>query len=756
VNGHSEPTGDRDDVHARPIGAPAGLLAKLLAAVRPEFRDEDLFFDPRDPVFGAPPCAITGCIRPRRSLGICDGHRHRWLSCGKPDLAQFVATTTPYWHGRRRLGSCTIPGCWYGLRGRGMCIRHGEQWDRAGRPDLPVWLASQDLLPPPAPIPDACLIGQCDLWARGTSPFCATHDARWRVCGHPDAATFAADYADPGPSVEHIDLSGLPTQLRLEIAYTLQHRRDEATAKVHPRRVQPFVYALAGYGVSSLLERTEEHWAAFTAPGTGRGRGQRAFLLDAYHRIEVLALGQGWDIEYARPVWRLRNLGRPSWTVDFRGIPQPRLNGLAKRWARLRLTAGLSVGMVQSGARAVARFASFLDRHGVPAGDLAGVDRTLLERYLAELSAELGGRQSHIRHVGALGGFLQAIHQHGWDDTLPAGTRLFAEDYPDHGQRLPRALGAQVMAQVELPANLDRWRYPAYRLITLILIRAGLRISSAVGLPFDCLVYDADRAPHLRYYNTKMKREALVPIDEEIHGDIITQQQQTLAKFPAGCPVLFPRPHSNLDGRQPISTHTYRDALYRWLAACEINDEHGKPVHLTPHQWRHTLGTTLINRDVPQHVVQKILDHDSPQMTGHYARLSDTTIRRHWEAARKVNTQGETVTVDPAGPLAEAAWAKHRLGLATQALPNGYCGLPLVKKCEHANACLTCPLFLTTSEFLPQHRQQHQHTLNIITAAQARGQTRMATMNQHVADNLEKIIASLEPPSPDQGTASAS
>ena len=155
-------------------------------------------------------------------------------------------------------------------------------------------------------------------------------------------------------------------------------------------------------------------------------------------------------------------------------------------------------------------------------------------------------------------------------------------------------------------------------------------------------------------------------------------------------------------------------------------------------------GTTLINNDVPQHVVQKILDHDSPEMTAHYARLSDTTIRRHWEAARKVNTQGETVTVDPNGPLAEAAWAKHRLGQATQALPNGYCGLPLIKTCEHANACLTCPLFLTTSEFLPHHRQQHQQTPQIITAAQARGQTRMVAMNQQVADNLEKIITSLE------------
>jgi len=71
-------------------------------------------------------------------------------------------------------------------------------------------------------------------------------------------------------------------------------------------------------------------------------------------------------------------------------------------------------------------------------------------------------------------------------------------------------------------------------------------------------------------------------------------------------------------------------------------------------------------------------------MTAHYARLSDTTIRRHWEAARKVNASGSVVELDPAGPLAEAAWSKQRLGRATQALPNGYCGLPVQKTCPHA------------------------------------------------------------------------
>lgn len=53
-------------------------------------------------------------------------------------------------------------------------------------------------------------------------------------------------------------------------------------------------------------------------------------------------------------------------------------------------------------------------------------------------------------------------------------------------------------------------------------------------------------------------------------------------------------------------------------------------------------------------------------------------------------------------------------------------------------------MFVTTTEFLPQHRAQHRATLQIITAAGARGQTRVAEMNRQVATSLQSIITSLE------------
>ena len=125
-------------------------------------------------------------------------------------------------------------------------------------------------------------------------------------------------------------------------------------------------------------------------------------------------------------------------------------------------------------------------------------------------------------------------------------------------------------------------------------------------------------------------------------------------------------------------------------------------------------------------------------------RLADTTIREQWERAQKINIRGEPVDTIVDGPLADAEWMKQNLARAKMALPNGYCGLPLQKSCPHANACLTCPLFITTAEFLPQHRKQLDDTRALIARAETDGHTRVVEMNRTVEDNLHTIITTLE------------
>ncbi len=469
------PGGPRREQPARP----AGLLEKLLAAVRPEFRQDVLAFGAADPVFGGPPCKVPGCARTGRVRGLCTGHDHRWRNQGKPDRGKFIATTNPRLKGHQKLASCQAAGCLYGRKERGLCTRHLYAWQRAGRPELDSWLAGLPAEAPEDP-PSACRISYCDLWVHADLPFCLSHGNRWRERGRPDTGEYARSYEDDSvPGHERIDLSGLNAHLRLEVHYALQGRHDDGAIKIAPGAVQTVVTFLAASASPSLLDRDEDAWrqAWFQRfPGRaspGHGDSGRALLVYARRTVEALHAGRGWDVEYPRDAWRLRNLGvseGPA-TVRFTQISQPWLKELAKRWIRWRLSSGTGAGSVTKGALAITRFSAFLASPAVNVTRLAQVDRELLERYLADLHAELAGRNVHAERIGQLNGFLHAIRRLSWDDSLPASAMFHYDDYPKRGQLLPRALAEHVMTQLEDPANLDQWNDPARRLITLILIR---------------------------------------------------------------------------------------------------------------------------------------------------------------------------------------------------------------------------------------------------------------------------------------------
>lgn len=742
----------------------AGLLEKLMAAVRPEFRVDVLIPDPDDPVLGVKPCQIVGCGRPHHLRGLCSAHLRRWYQRGRPDLHVFVADPGPPMRGRRELDSCLVEGCRYGLSGHGLCRRHGQQWGRAGRPDLAAWTVAARL---PRTRGDRleCHLPYCSLWAEFSgSPFCNGHTTRWRNAGKPEIEEFIA--ACGRYATAFIDFGYLPPQLRLEFQYAVQCRSDERSVPAPPRVLCLSVRNAAKSGVTSLLELSEEGWEKIgirrrRSGQSGPTAGVDAFLFYARDAVETLRDGAGWEVEFQREVWRLGNLpglnhrtlrSRPRSRLRFDQITQPWLKVLAKRWVRRRLVSGLSVGAAFSDVVALIKLSEFLTATVPDAGGLTVIDRPFLERFMAWLPEQSSGTTVNDRRVGSLHAFFQAIRQHGWDDTLPATAVFVPGDFPRRRRQVTRFLAEHVMAQIEQPANLDRWAQPEGRVITSILIQGGLRISSVVRLPFDCLLHDGQGAPYLRYHNTKMEREAAVPINDELEAQIRDQQRRVLERWPQGNPNLFPRPQCNADGRFHLCTDTYRKWLYRWLKTCDVRDELGRPVHLTPHQWRHTFATRLINRDVPQEVIRVLLDHESTRMTAHYAKITEQTVRRHWEQATKVNINGERVSIAPDGPLAQAQWAKTRYAMATQTLSNGYCGLPIQKSCPHANACLTCPVFITGPEFLPELRQQRHRTLTLVEVSEGNRQTRVAEMNKQVLTNLDRMISEIEKDNDNEAT----
>jgi hypothetical protein len=60
------------------------------------------------------------------------------------------------------------------------------------------------------------------------------------------------------------------------------------------------------------------------------------------------------------------------------------------------------------------------------------------------------------------------------------------------------------------------------------------------------------------------------------------------------------------------------------------------------------------------------------------------------------------------------------------------------------NACLVCPDFQTTVEFLPIHRQQADNNRILIAHAEDSGRQRLAANHRRCQESLERIITALE------------
>lgn len=77
-------------------------------------------------------------------------------------------------------------------------------------------------------------------------------------------------------------------------------------------------------------------------------------------------------------------------------------------------------------------------------------------------------------------------------------------------------------------------------------------------------------------------------------------------------------------------------------------------------------------------------------------------------------------------------------------LPNGYCGAPVQTDCEYANPCLDCRFFITTADFVDQHRRQRDDTARMIADAEQVGLRRVVEKNTRTLTKLTTIIDALE------------
>jgi integrase len=467
---------------------------------------------------------------------------------------------------------------------------------------------------------------------------------------------------------------------------------------------------------------------------------------------------RGWEALWAKDVWRQGELPHGDLASTYNGevlihferLRQPWLKEAAKRWARARLLGDTTPQTMSRYLADLWHFSDWLAAHAPETVAPALLSRAVLEDYLLWVRQQSGWKPATRSHrVVALRALLEEQAEDGLAG-LPRSAVIHRTELPRVSYRLPKQLGGEIFDQWVDPANLALLDDEQHRTVVLLLAFTGFRVSSVVTLTRDARELGPDGHPYLRYFNIKAKRQAMLPIAPALSEQLERQEALLAERYPEGTDWLLPSPPSGRrngkGGAFHVSPRAINGIVKRYIKAAGIHAVDGElALGVHPHLFRHHVATSMVNEKISLTVIQEVLDHGSIEMTAHYARLHDETVKQEvWRWHERVNIRGERIALPVDGPLEEAAWMKERIARAKQALPNGYCGLPLVQSCPHPNACLSCASFLTDGSFRAVHEQQRGETRRLLENARQNNNLRLIEVLAGDEQSLSRILEGLD------------
>lgn len=158
-----------------------------------------------------------------------------------------------------------------------------------------------------------------------------------------------------------------------------------------------------------------------------------------------------------------------------------------------------------------------------------------------------------------------------------------------------------------------------YRLITLLMMDAGLRVSEAISLQFDNLRF---REKLIRVRTLKKRNEQYrdVPMSSRIMETMAKYLGQYKGDKNDGQSWLFPSQESHLG----------RKAVWAFYDRMRKKDPELKNLH--PHALRHTFATRLVNSDVNLLTAKELLGHGTIQTTEIYTHIPSEVLRNSIKA----------------------------------------------------------------------------------------------------------------------------
>jgi integrase len=292
-------------------------------------------------------------------------------------------------------------------------------------------------------------------------------------------------------------------------------------------------------------------------------------------------------------------------------------------------------------AKALLVFFDYLAEHHPQVQRIKQIDRGHVEDYLRwARQRPWRGPNGRGRTVGLtvfhqdvvdLRCFFEDIAGWGWA-CAPTRRLLFYADIPRLPEPMPRAL----------PPDVDRALMAAVAGLDDVLVRTGLTLLRATGmrvgelldLELDCLVDFAGHGTWLKVPIGKLGTERMVPLQPETlavldHWMAHRGPQRAIPHPRHGRPTEF----LFLDHGTRPTAFRLRSGLRRAVTVAGLRGRDGAPLKVTPHQLRHTFGTSLINGGIGLPALMALMGHVTPEMTLRYAKLASPTIRAAYHSA---------------------------------------------------------------------------------------------------------------------------
>lgn len=187
-------------------------------------------------------------------------------------------------------------------------------------------------------------------------------------------------------------------------------------------------------------------------------------------------------------------------------------------------------------------------------------------------------------------------------------------DSPKLGRFLPDVLSVEEVSAIMDSVDISTWQGKRDRAILEVLYGCGLRVSEAVELKISCLYFDEG---FIRIIG-KGNKERLVPAGEMAADAVNEYLEHRPSPYDAKSDDLV---FLNRFGRS-LSRQSMFKMIKKQALIADVRKE------ISPHTFRHSFATHLVENGADLRLVQEMLGHESLTTTEIYTHVDSTTWQR--------------------------------------------------------------------------------------------------------------------------------